>query len=192
MTVHADAFWNQLDLGRRSDRMAVRETHWGFVLTDRPSESNDGFAAEAGLKVMSVVMLFASILPWVVAGGALAETTILAKIALSAAFFFVGFAVYFHANRGFRQEAQVDGVRQEVRFVTRNSRNISSLRRKIAMSDIESCFLNRSKGGGSNAKMLLRLKSRNQPLAVASGVERDLVPALERMADIVKSTRRGR
>ena len=189
MSVHADTFWNQLDIARRNDPLTVRETHWGFIVSDRMSMQNIGAVAEATLKVLAIVMLFSSIIPWIALGGGLAAGTLALKVAHTTAFFMVGLAVYWHAGRGFRQEIQVDCVRKELRLATRNSRGISTPKRRITMVAIESCFLKRSKASAATTKMLIRLKGRQMPLTIASGNERDLLPILERMVEMIKSTR---
>jgi hypothetical protein len=192
MSVYADTFWNQIDIARRSDPLNVRQTHWGFIVSDRPSTQNNGAVAEATLKVLAIALLFSSIIPWIALGGGLAAATLALKSAHTAAFFAVGLAVYWHAGRGFRQEFHVDGVRQELRLATRNSRNISTVRHRIPMSAVESCFLKRSKTSVSATKMLLRLKGRQVPLTIASGNEGDLLPILERIVELIKSTRQVR
>ncbi|MGI9394139.1 MAG: hypothetical protein ACR2OY_05790 [Boseongicola sp.] len=190
MSVLTNTFWSQFDLARRNDPLAVRDTHWGFIVSDRTSMRNDGVVAEATLKILSIALLFGSIIPWITVGGDLAAVTILLKVAHSASFFTVGLAVYWYAGSGFRQEFHVDGLRQEIRLATRNSRDKSTVRHRIPMAAIESCFLKRSKASGSRTKMLLRLKGRPLPRMIASGNERDLLPILEQLVELVKSTRR--
>ncbi len=192
MSVHADTFWNQLDIARKSDPLTVRQTHWGFIVSDRTSMQSNGAVAEAILKVLSIALLFSSIIPWIALGGGLAAGTLALKAAHTVAFFAVGLAVYWHAGRGFRQEIQVDRVRLEIRLATRNSRNISTVRHRIPMATVESSFLKRSKSSVSATKMLLRLKGRQVPLTIASGNERDLLPILERIVELIKSTRQVR
>jgi len=189
MSVHADTFWNQLDIARRNDPLSVRDKHWGFIVSDRTSMQNNGAFAEASLKVLSIVMLFGSTIPWIALGGGLAAGTLALKVAFTASFFMVGLAVYWHAGRGFRQEIQVDRLKKELRLATRNSRNTSTVSNRIPMVTVESCFLKRSKASAAKTKMLLRLKGRQMPLTIASGNERDLLPVLERMVDMIKSTR---
>lgn len=191
MSVHADTFWTQLEFGRRKDALNVRNTHWGFIVSDSNSLRNNGAVAEATLKILSIILLFSSIIPWIAIGAELAASAFLPRIAHSASFFAVGIAVYWHAGRGFRQEIHVDSVLQELRLVTRNSRNTSFTRKRIPMKVIESCFLKRSKASAANTTMLLRLKGRQMPQTIASGNESDLLPILERLVELVKSTRRG-
>ena len=192
MTVHANTFWNQLDIARKSEPLTVRKTHWGFIVSDGTSTQNNGAFAEATLKILSIVLLFSSIIPWIAFGGGLAAGTLALKVAHTAAFFSVGLAVYWHAGRGFRQEIQVDRLKKELRLATRNSRNISTIRNRIPMVNVESCFLKRSKASAATTKMLLRMKGRQVPLTIASGNERDLLPILERMVELIKSTRQVR
>jgi hypothetical protein len=189
MTVHADNFWNQLDIGRRSDPLSIRETHWGLVISDAPGGTGDGHTAEAVLKVLSIGLMFCASAPWLFDTGILGSLPFAMAPAISSGFLVTGFAVYTHAGRGFRQEIQVDGAKRELRVARRNSRNISTIRRTIAMRDVESCFLKRSKSSGSNAQLFIRLKGQSQPLAVATGREGDLVPILERTIELVKTSR---
>ena len=190
MSVLTDTFLSQLDLVRSDEPLAVRDTHWGFIVSDRTSKNNNGAVAEATLKLLSIALLFGSIIPWITNGGNLAGVTILLKVAHTVSFFAVGLAVYRYAGRGFQLEIHVDGVRHEIWLATRNSRNKSTVRHRIPMAAVESCFLKRSKASASTTKMLLRLKGRQLPLMIASGNERDLLPILEQLVDFVKSTRR--
>ncbi len=132
------AFYGQIETGRRSAPLQMRETSWGYIVAEKTSGSDDGHHAEAILRVLAVFMLFSSILPWVYFGGDLANNTIAAKLALSSGFFVIGVAAYLHAGRGFKNEIQIDSERREFRLATRNSRNIASVRRTIKMNNIES------------------------------------------------------
>ncbi|QMU59785.1 MAG: hypothetical protein GKR98_17335 [Boseongicola sp.] len=186
MTVHANAFYGQIETGRRSAPLQMRETSWGYIVAEKTSGSDDGHHAEAILRVLAVFMLFSSILPWVYFGGDLANNTIAAKLALSSGFFVIGVAAYLHAGRGFKNEIQIDSERREFRLATRNSRNIASVRRTIKMNNIDSCFLKRSTRRHATSQMFLRLRGRAQPIAIAAGSERELRPMLERIAYVVR------
>ncbi|MGI9390177.1 MAG: hypothetical protein ACR2O1_08990 [Boseongicola sp.] len=190
MSVHADTFWNQLDISRRNDPLSVRPTHWGIIVADRTSVKGNGAIAEAILKVLAVILMFSSIIPWISIGSEFATGSLTLKIAHTVSFFSVGLAVYWHAGRGFLQEFHADSIRQELRLATRNSRNISFARQRIPMAAVESCFLKRSKASMASTKMLLRLKGRQMPLTIASGNERDLLPVLEQVVELIKTTRR--
>ena len=191
MTVHADSFWGQLDMLRRTDTLSIRETHWGFVLADRNADARQGQLAEGLLKLLGVFLLFAAPLPWIAGGTALDDLTTTVRLSLSLATLAVGIAVYVHASRGFLSELQVDGVRHELRLARRNARNISHVQRRLPFQQVESCFVKRSKANGGGATLFVRLKGRAQPLMLASGQERDLVPALERTIELVKSSQKN-
>lgn len=192
MSVYGNGFWSQLDNTKKSGRIVVRETHWGMIIRDADAENGGDYVAEGILKILSIVVLFASVLPWAFTGTGLGDATFMTQLSLSAAFFVTGFGIYAHAGRGFRQEVHLDGIQSEVRFATRNSRNISTIRRQIPMMHVQSCFLKRTKSKKASAQLHLRLKSSNQTLLIASGEERNLVPVLEQMADLIKVTERSK
>ncbi|NNJ67698.1 MAG: hypothetical protein HKP54_06625 [Boseongicola sp.] len=192
MSVYGNGFWSELDGVRGSGRVEVRETHWGLIIKDADKGANKDHISEGILKVLGVVDLFASVLPWGYTGGPLGDAAFMTQLSLSAAFIVTGFGIYTHAGRGFRQEVHLDGIQSEVRFATRNSRDISTVRRQIPMMLVQSCFLKRTKAKKASAQLHLRLKSKGPTLRIASGEERNLVPVLEQMADLIKVTERSK
>ncbi len=190
MSVYGTAFWSQLDGNPKTNPIVASETHWGLIIKNVAGGKSGGFFAEGVLKILAIVMLFGSILPWAFTSGALGQGALMTQMSLSAAFFVTGFGVYSHAGRGFRQEVHIDGIQSEVRFAARNSRDISSIRRRIPMMHVQSCFMTRTNGKTGAAQLHLRLKSSNQTLVIASGLERNLVPILKQMADLIKVTKR--
>ncbi len=190
MSIYGNAFWSQLEGSRKDNRVTTRETHWGLIIKEGNTGANSDFVAEGILKILAIMTLFASVIPWVLPGGALSDGTLMMQMSLSAAFFVTGFGIYTHAGRGFRQEFHIDGIQSEVRFATRNSRDVTTIRRRIPMMHVQSCFLKRTKSKNTPAQLHLRLKSNNQSIPIAGGDERVLVPVLEQMADLIKVTER--
>ena len=191
MSVYGNGFWSQLDGAKKKERIVVRETHWGMIIRGAESDDTKDYLAEGVLRLLAVAVLFASVLPWVITESGLGDAVLMVQMSLSAAFFVTGFGIYAHAGRGFRQEVHLDGIQSEVRFATRNSRNISTIRRQIPMMHVQSCFLKRTKAKKASAELHLRLKSKGQTLLIAKGEERNLVPVLEQMADLIKVTERS-
>ena len=191
MSFHADTFWSRIEPGDGVNRLSTRQTTWGLVISEVHAGRDWSAVAEGALKVISIAVIFSAIAIWAVPGGALGSAPLAAKLGMTASFFFVGFAAYQHAARGFNQEIHIDTSRREVRLATRNANGMSRVRRSIPMSNIESCFINRTKSRKGPSYMLLRLKGRQQPFAVAKGSEASLVPILERLAAIVKNSQRG-
>lgn len=185
MSVYGDAFWSELEGARNCGHVEVRQTHWGMIIKDAGAGTNCDHIPEGVLKILDVVA-------WDYAIGPLGNAAFMTQLCLSAAFIVTGFGIYTHAGRGFRQEVHLDGLRSEVRFATRSSRNISKVRRKIPMMHVQSCFRKRTKAKKASAELHLRLKSNGQTLRIASGDERNLVPVLEQMADLIKVTERSR
>ncbi|MBT8459569.1 MAG: hypothetical protein KJN60_07875 [Boseongicola sp.] len=192
MSVYGNEFWSRLDSSRKTGRVEVRETHWGMIIRDADAETGRDYIAEGIMKILAVIVLFASVIPWTFSGNGLGDAAFMTQLSLSAAFFVTGFGIYAHAGRGFRQEVHLDGIQSEVRFATRNSRNISTIRRQIPMMHVQSCFLKRTKAKKASAQLHLRLKSSGQTLMIAGGDERNLVPVLEQMADLIKVTERSK
>lgn len=187
-----------MDISRRwtasktSGQIIVHETHWGMIIRDTDAGNRLDHLAEGLLKILAVAVLFASVLPRVLAGDGLGGTVVTTQMSLSAAFLATGIGIYVYAGRGFRREVHLDGIQREVRFATRNSRNISTIRRQIPMMHVQSCFLKRTKSKKAAAQLLLRLISSGQPFLIASGEEHNLVPVLEQMDDLIKVTERSK
>lgn len=190
MSVYGNDFWSKMDAPKGTKHVVVRETHWGLILTVGHRSENGGFLAETILKLLAICTLFAAILPWVVQTGLISNGTLLMQMSLSAAFFVTGFGIYAHAGRGFQQEVHIDGIQSEIRFATRNSHGASSIRRRVPMRHIKSCFMKLTPSKRAPAQLHLKLKSSGQPLPIAVGEERVLVPVLEQIADFIKVTER--
>ena len=104
---------------------------------------------------------------------------------MGAAFLVIGFGVYTYARPGFHQEVHLDAIQGDVHFATRNSRNISNIRRRIPMTHVQSGLLKRTKSKNAPTQLHLCLKSRGPSLPIAGGEEHNRVPILEQMADLI-------
>ena len=77
MSVCGIAYWLQLDRSRKTNRVVVRETHWGLVIKDAETSITCDFVAEGILIILAVANLFAPILPWVSPEGSLGDATLM-------------------------------------------------------------------------------------------------------------------
>ena len=84
----------------------------------------------------------------------------------------------------------MDAIQGDVRCATRNSRNISNIRRRIPMTHVQSGLLKRTKSKNAPAQLHLCLKSKGHALPIASGEERNRVSILEQMEDLLRMTER--
>ena len=190
MSVYGIAYWLQLDRSRKTNRVVVRETRWGLVIEGAETGTTCDFVAEGILKILAVANLFAPILPWVSPEGSLGDATLMAQLSLSVAFLVIGFGVDAYAGRGFRQEVHLDAIQGDVRFATRNSRNISNIRRRIPMTHVQSGLLKRTKSKNIPTQLHLCLKSKGPSLPIASGEKHNRVSILEQMEDRLRMTER--
>ena len=193
MSISEAAFCSQHENFNETPTVIVDEAHWGLIVRGADKAASKDAVLESILKLLSIAVLFAAIAPWVYTDPALGLATGMTQMSLSAAFFVAGFGVYSHAGRGFRQEVHLDAIDAEIRFATRNSRNISTTRERIPMMHVQGCFLKPNATKSGDAQILLRLKSTNRILTLATGPEYRLLAVLDQMARIVNvSETRGR
>jgi len=185
MSAYSTSFWYGRDLAAVGEGLRLKNTAWGARLTGLTTVRTANLL-EASLKVLAIFAVLLAIALWAAPVGGV----LVARLAITVGFLAVGMAIYQYGGRGFRQEVEFDGVRGTIRLVTRNARGTSYVRRRIPMVEAESCYLGRSKTPGAPSQLYLRLKGRVSPLAIGEGDEAELVPVLERLAEIVKSARR--
>ncbi|MDD9976740.1 MAG: hypothetical protein OXQ30_03245, partial [Boseongicola sp.] len=116
-------------------------------------------------------------LPEVVSG---AGQTIV-QAAMMIAFVLVGFALYRHADKGFRTKIQIDSSNREIRLGTQNAKGRFHLTHTYPVDDVESVFIARSKDTRTKAALKMRVKSGGQTLKLVEGSEAALTPILERV-----------
>jgi hypothetical protein len=139
-------------------------------------EAKGGFdanlLAEASLKFFGLTMVLSAGALWLLPEVVFRGDALLMKLAMTAGFLSTGLALYWYANRGFSEEVQIDVLHREIRLASRNSRDSARMQRRIAMRDVESCFIRRN--GGGQSQLCLRIRGVRQPLSILKAPEADL------------------
>lgn len=175
----ADDFWDATGESEQVGPLSIRETGWGFIVSDLPGDLDLGLVEEVSLKFFALLMILAAGLQWLVPAPIYGGSVVLTKLGMTGMLGLIGFALYRHANRGYRAELHVDAAHREVRIATRNFRGQSRARKRFAMRDIQECFVDTASGG--DARLCFRITGEDVPVQIASAPERDLVPVLERL-----------
>lgn len=182
MNARAERTWDDQGDAEQSGPLSIRETSWGFIVSDLPGQLDVGLVEEASLKFFGLVMILAAGVQWLVPGTLYGGNVLLAKFGMMAMFGLVGFALFRHANRGYRAELHVDAAHREVRIATRNSRGQARARKTFAMRDIEECFVDEmAEGAQGTARLCFRVSGEDEPVRIATAPQTDLVPVLERL-----------
>ncbi len=163
------------------NRVSIRETHWGFIVSDALRRLDQ---VEFFMKLLGVMVVLAT--------GALlllgtAESSFIfwARVLLFLVVLVLALATYLYADRGLRPAMQVDPVRKEFRLGTVNRKGLFTLREQFPIADIESVFLLRSRKGHSMARLHLRPKGPRGIVFVMQATEDELTPVLERIVSTV-------
>lgn len=188
MSTLSGDFWRGVSISERNSGLSMRETHWGFAVSEVPSQYRLEMIAEATMKFFGLTMILVTGALWLLPNSLYSYDVLMMKIGLTAAFGTLGFAVYSHANRGWLSEIRIDVITGEIRIGTVNSAGRFSARRTIKGSDIESAFLRRA-GGQRDAQLHLRVSGRAGSLRLIDGSERALVPVIERISQAFRSRR---
>ena len=183
-TLAAD-FGRTAPVGRTLD---IRETIGGYVVAEAKGKFDSSLLAEASLKFFGLCMVLASGALWLLPDAVFRGDALFFRLSLTAAFMATGLALYWYANQGFSEEVQVDTSRREIRLATRNSRESARTRQRIAMRDVESCFIRRN-GQGGTSQLCLRLRGVLQPLAILRAPERELAELHRRLAQDTRAPR---
>lgn len=163
------------------DRVSIRETHWGFVVSDALRRLDQ---AEFFMKFLGLMVVLSS-------GGLLvfgtAESSVIfwARVVLFVIVLVLAVATYIYADRGLRPALQVDPVRKEFRLGTMNRKGLFTLRELFPIAEIESVFLVRARKGSSMARLHLRPKGSRGIVFVMQASEGELTPVLERIVSAV-------
>lgn len=177
-----DVFWSGIGGASQASRVRVWDTHWGFTVSRTLAGSSDpAILAETAMKLAGMLMLPASgivlFLPQI--ENRTGQLTI--SLGMIAAFVAIGFAIYIHADKGFRTKIQIDPSRREVRIGTQNAKGRFHLKSTYPVSDIESFFIARSKNPGAKARLMMRIRSAVRTVPLFEDHEANLVPVLERI-----------
>ncbi len=168
--------------------LEIRDTRWGFVVTEVPRPGRAGELPELGLKFVAATFLVSALAQWLLPGSIFSGDVVVMKLILTFALLGAAATVFAFADRGFGAELQVDAVLREIRVCTRNAQGVAHLTDCIAMRDIEECFLRPSERPGLT-EICFRVAGHAEPVRIAAGLLTDIAPILERLTRDLRTPR---
>ena len=161
------------------------EMPWGFRL--RPAdmqESAKDFLIEWGLTLLGIAFLLAAFAQWLLPGSIYAGDALMLKFVMTCLLGLLGGLALSVSARGFRPEVQIDRVRHEIRFVSRNPRGRGQILATVDLDQIIGVGITRSMTTG-DCHCLIYLIDGKKPLRVATGIESEIRAIREKMDNYV-------
>ncbi len=158
---------------------------WGFRLRPADMSERAGEAiTEWALTFLGIVLLLSAFGQWILPGSIYGGDMIAMKLMLTAVLGVGGGLILSMSARGFRPEVQVDSVRQEIRFVSRNPRGRGEVLATIDIERIIGVGMTKSVDG-PDCHCLLYLINGHKPLRLATGSEHEIKAIRKRMDEYV-------
>ncbi|MEL7152064.1 MAG: hypothetical protein AAGK71_15100 [Pseudomonadota bacterium] len=173
--------------GDTSPLLEQIETPWGFRL--RPAnmeEKASDLFVEWGLNLLGVALLIAAFAQWLLPSSLYVGSGLMAKLVLTCVLGMLGGLCMAVSARGFRPEVQVDRVRQEIRFVSRNPRGRGQILATVDIDQIIGVGITRSLATG-DCHCLIYLIDGQKPLRLATGTEDEIRRIRKKMDHYVTS-----
>jgi hypothetical protein len=188
MTAHVDFNARDAEPAEAAAALDIRDTRWGFVVTEAPRRMGTDQLSELALKFAAITLLLTATAQWLLPGSLFTGDVLVMKLALTLILCGAAAVVFRFADRGFRAELQVDAVLREIRVGTRNTRGDARVRNHIAMRDIEECFLRPADRPGLT-DICFRVAGHAEPVQIATGSVSDIAPILERLTRDLRTPR---
>jgi hypothetical protein len=169
--------------------LEIRDTQWGFVVSELPGGLSRDVLVESGLKFLALVVLLAACAQWVLPGSLFSGDVIAMKLVLTAALGAVALVLFRVADRGFLPELQVDAALREIRVGSRNAHGASRVTNRIPMRDIEEFFVRPCAEEEGLTELCFRVADVPEPVRIAAGTVADLTPVLERLTRDLRTPR---
>lgn len=169
----------------REPLLAQIEMPWGFRL--RPSDMKEkasDLILEWGLTLLGGVLILSAFGQWLLPGALYSGDALMLKFVLTCILGLLGGLALSVAGRGFRPEVQVDRVRQEIRFVSRNPRGRGQILATVDIGQIIGVGITKSVNG-PDCHCLIYLIDGKKPLRLATGTEDEIRAIREKMDEYV-------
>jgi hypothetical protein len=144
----------------------VSNTHWGYVI--RPSEQI--MARSALLEMCSmfagVLLYMFAVGQWLLPGSLQDASVLPIKIALTVLPMLLGLVLIMISRHGLVRELQLDWVKSELRFVTRNRMGVGRMTRKMPFREVARVMTNHGAGPGRQAELVLHLSGGRESVSV--------------------------
>lgn len=171
--------------GDTSPLLEQIETPWGFRL--RPAnmeEKASDLVIEWGLTILGIALLISAFAQWLLPSSLYVGDTLMAKFVLTCVLGMLGGLCLAVSARGFRPEVQVDRVRHEIRFVSRNPRGRGQILATVDIDQIIGVGITRSLATG-DCHCLIYLIDGQKPLRIATGTEEEIRRIRKKMDNYV-------
>ena len=164
----------------------VIDIPWGFRIrpADMEAKTTDALI-EWTLTFVGVAFLLAAFGQWVLPGSLYVGDAILVKFVLTCILGLMGGVTLSISARGFRPEVQIDRVRHEIRFVSRNPRGRGQVLATVDIDQIIGVGITKSLTG-TDCHCLIYLINGEKPLRIATGIEDEVRVIREKMDNYVK------
>ncbi len=186
MTVYADILPESGEAVAAPRRLRIHDTQWGFIVHETARDAR-GVLAETWWKFIAFAAIFAAGAQWLLPGSLYTGDVLIMKLGLTAALVGTAFWVLRNASHEGWPELQVDAVRREIRVATRHANGSSRVRSRIAMRDIEGCFVR--PGREDETELCFRVLGQDEPVRIAAGTAGELAPVLERLTRDLRTPR---
>ena len=162
------------------------EMPWGFRIrpADMEAKATDAIV-EWGLTIFGIAFLIAAFGQWILPGSLYSGDALMVKFVLTCILGLVGGVALSVSARGFRPEVQVDRVRHEIRFVSRNPRGRGQVLASVDIDQIIGVGITRALSG-KECHCLIYLIDGEKPLRIATGIEPEIRQIRSKMDDFVK------
>ncbi|NNE80418.1 MAG: hypothetical protein HKN18_09120 [Silicimonas sp.] len=161
------------------------EMPWGFRLrpadmAEKPSDT----IIEWALTFLGIAFLLSAFAQWLLPGSLYTGDALMVKFVLTCVLGLLGGLALSVSARGFRPEVQIDRVRHEIRFVSRNPRGRGQVLATVDLDQIIGVGITKSITGG-DCHCLIYLIDGKKPLRIASGTEQEIRRIRTKMDDYV-------
>jgi hypothetical protein len=176
-----NAFSKMTDDGGDAPLLEQIEMPWGFRLrpADMQEKASD-LVVEWGLTLLGLALLLSAFGQWLLPSSLYVGETLVAKFVLTCVLGMLGGLALSVSARGFRPEVQVDRLRQEIRFVSRNPRGRGQVLATVDIDQIIGVGITRSLATG-DCHCLIYLIDGEKPLRIATGHEAEIRAIREKM-----------
>ncbi len=159
---------------------------WGFRIrpADMESRTTDAIV-EWSLTFLGVAFMVAAFGQWILPGSLYSGDALMVKLVLTCVLGLAGGVLLSISARGFRPEVQVDRLRHEIRFVSRNPRGRGQVLANVDLDQIIGVGITKSLTG-RDCHCLIYLIDGEKPLRIATGTESEIRIIRKRMDDYVK------
>lgn len=165
----------------RDASVSTVETYWGYILRANKANRSQVILLQWSTAFLGVSLLLAALGLWVLPGSTVASDVLGFKLGLTTVILVLGMLMVRFASNGTNYEVQVDSTRKELREALRNNQGKARIMKRIKFEDMDAVYIDRSKGAGSKARLMVRMAASPVVIEVACDYEEHLTQMHERL-----------